>query len=285
MITDKNIFVLLTLLAVYSPASLFADEVYSKNKKGNDNYKKEKYDNALKEYEDALLIAPSDSLLKMNRGSTLYRLGRFQEADSAYTGTLSLQNKRKRADAHYNLGNIRFKEGDMLMQGGGQGADEKYKAALQNYIAALDLRPDDKDAKWNIELTQRRIKLQQEQQKNKQDQDKNDKNKDNKEDKNKDQKNQNKKDQDKQDKDKQDKNQDQNKKDENKQDKQQDQNSQNDKQQQEPPKPQPQEKKEDMKKKEAERIIMQYADDADSLNKPPKKKGFGIGQRKPEKDW
>ena len=168
----------------------------------------------------------------------------------------------------------------MLMQGGGKGADEKYTSALQNYIAALDLRPDDKDAKWNIELTQRRIKLQQQQQKNQQDQNKNDKNKDNKQDKNQDQKNQNKKDQDKHDK-----NKDQNKKDENKQEKQQDQNSQNDKQQQEPPKPQPQVNKDDMKKKEAERIIMQFADDADSLNKPPKKKGYGILQHKPEKDW
>ena len=74
--------------------------------------------------------------------------------------------------------------------------------------------------------------------------------------------------------------------DNNKQDKQdgdqQNRNEQNDK---EPPRPRPQEKKEDMKKKEAERIIMQFADDADSLNKPPKKKGYGLLQRKPEKDW
>jgi hypothetical protein len=40
-----------------------------------------------------------------------------------------------------------------------------------------------------------------------------------------------------------------------------------------------------MKKKEAERIVAQFADDADSLNKPPKKKGFGIRLHKPEKDW
>ena len=30
---------------------------------------------------------------------------------------------------------------------------------------------------------------------------------------------------------------------------------------------------------------MQFADDADTLNKPPKKKGIGIKLRKPEKDW
>jgi Ca-activated chloride channel family protein len=268
--------VFLSLALAVSYATVSADEVFSKNRKGNDYYKKEKFDDALKEYEDALLVAPADTLLRMNRGSTLYRLGRLTEADSAYSGTLSMSNRRKRADAHYNLGNIQFKEGDMLMQSGGQGADEKYKAALQNYIAALDLKPDDKDAKWNIELTQRRIKQQEQQQKN---QDKQDKNKDNK-DKKQDQKN--KQDQNKKD---QDKNKDQDKKDENKNQQQQDQNAQNDKQRQEPPKPQPQKNNNDMKKKEAERIIMQFADDADSLNKPPKKQGFGLRQRKLEKDW
>ena len=259
-----------------SSAALFADEVYSINKQGNELYKKGNFDSALKKYDDALLVAPADTFLKMNRGSTLYRLGRLEEADSTYTGTLSVKNKRKQADAYYNLGNIQFKEGDLLMQSGQDGS-EKYKSALQHYIAALDLRPDDKEAKWNIELTQRRIKQQQQQQKNQQDQDKKN---------NQDKKDQNKQNQDKQDK--QDKNKDQNdqnKKDQNKQD-QQNQNSQNDKQQQQqPPKPKPNDNKEAMKKKEAERIIAQFADDADSLNKPPKKQDLGMKLHKPEKDW
>lgn len=266
------IFVL--LLLIFSPSTtIFADEVYSKNRQGNNLYQKGNYEEALKKYDDALLVAPTDTLLRMNRGSTLYRLNRLDEADSAYAGAISVKNKWKRADAHYNLGNIQFKEGDMLMQSGGQGAGEKYKSALQNYIAALDLRPSDKDAKWNIELTQRRIKQQEQQQKNQDKQDK--KQNQNKQNQNQDKNN-------KQDKDK---NQnDQNNKDRNKQD-QQKQNSENDKQQQQPPKPQPQDSKDAMKKKEAERIIAQFADDADTLNKPPKKQGFGLRMHKPEKDW
>jgi tetratricopeptide (TPR) repeat protein len=276
---EKLIFFLLILIPLPSTA-IFADEVYSKNRQGNNLYQKGNYEEALKKYDDALLVAPTDTLLKMNRGSTLYRLNRLDEADSAYAGAISVKNKWKRADAHYNLGNIQFKEGDMLMQSGGQGASEKYKSALQNYIAALDLRPSDKDAKWNIELTQRRIKQQEQQQKN---QDKQDKNKD-KQDKKQDQNKQN-QNQDKNNKQDKDKNQnDQNNKDRNKQD-QQNQNSGNDKQQQQPPKPQPQDSKDAMKKKEAERIIAQFADDADTLNKPPKKQGFGLRMHKPEKDW
>jgi Ca-activated chloride channel homolog len=287
------IYSILILLFVtnFLSTPIFADEVYTKNQKGNTLYKNGKFDDALKQYDDALLISPTDTLLKMNRGSTLFRLGRLGEADTAYTEALALKNKQKRADALYNLGNIQFREGDQLMQSGDQNAGEKYKSALQNYIASLDLRPYDKNAKWNIELTQRRIKQQEQQQKN-QNKNKNDQNKkdQNKQDKNKqDQNNKDKQDKDKN-KDKQDKNQDQNKKDQNKQDQDknkenQDQNQkQNDKQQQQP-QPQPQDKKEAMKKKEAERIIVQFADDADSLNKPPKKQGFGLKLHKPEKDW
>ena len=171
MITIKDNFSSIVIISALfvSTATISADEVYSKNKKGNDYYKNEKFEDALKEYDDALLIAPADTLLRMNRGSALYRLG-------AYAGTLSMQDKRKRADALYNLGNIQFKEGEMLMQGGGKGADEKFTSALQNYIAALDLRPDDRDTKWNIELTQQRIRQQQQQQQQNQKQKNNDKN-------------------------------------------------------------------------------------------------------------
>ena len=276
--------VLIMMAMTISGFNGFADEVYSKNKKGNELYKKGDYGEALKQYDDALLLAPGDSLLKMNKGSTLYRLGKLDDAEAEYNAALSQKNKKKQADAHYNLGNIQFRQGDALSESGGQGAMDKYKSALQHYITALDLQPHNKDAKWNIELAQRRIKMQEQQQnqQNKQDKD-NKQNKDNNNKQNQDkQQDQNKKDQqDKQDQEKQD----QDKKDQGKNKQDQQQQNRDQKDQEEQPQPQPQQSKEDMKKQDAKRLIEQFADDADSLNKPPKKKGKLLKMQKPEKDW
>jgi len=292
-----NIFsrtILLPLLVIIISAAVSdADEVYSKNKKANRLYKEKKYEEALKLYDDALLLSPSDNSLKMNKGSTLYRLGEFDKAGEAYIGALSEEDKKKRADAFYNLGNILFRQAQQMEQSGDQGALEKYKEALQNYIQSLDLRPDDKDAKWNLQLAHMKVKENQEKQnnqnnnqnnQNKQDkQDKQDKDKQNKQDN---QNNQDKKDQgdqNQQNKEEQDKKEDQQQ--ENKE--QQNQSDENRKQQeqkeQQTDAKQQEDDSRDMKKEEAERIIELYADDADSLNKPMKKKGAKAPR--PEKDW
>ena len=115
--------------------------MYRKNAQGDALYKKGNYDEALKQYEDALVVSPADTLLRMNRGSALYRLGRFDEAESSYVAATAIKNKRRQADANYNLGNILFKEGDQLMQSNAQGAQDKYRAALHTLSPRLTAGP------------------------------------------------------------------------------------------------------------------------------------------------
>lgn len=273
----------------FTQKSLHADEIYSKTEAANRLYKQGKYEDALKLYEDALLLSPSENRLKMNRGSALYNMGDLDGAEKSYQGSLSETDKKTLATAHYNLGNILFKKGEMMQQQGGQGAQESYKSALEHYIQSLDLNPTDIDAKWNLQLAHQRIKQLEQQQQNKQDKnnkDKNDKdknqqnkNKQNNDDQNKsDSTQQNKKQQD------EDKKQKQNDQQNNKKEQENNKNDQSDKNTQE--KQQQQSEKQDeekLEKDQARRIIELYADDADSLNKPMKKK---IGkQKQPEKDW
>ncbi len=272
---NKSILVLL-----FISVSLLADAVYNKNKKANRLYEQGKYEEALSVYEDALLESPEEKKLSMNKGSALYRLEDYDGAEESYNNALSIENNKARADLYYNMGNIRNMQGDRLMQMGDQQAMEKYKTARDNYIKSLDLKPHDRDAKWNLQITQEKIKQLEQQQKNKDNQDQQNKDQQNKQDQKKDQQqNKNdKQDQQKQQKEQQDKEQE---KDKNKQ--QQNNREDQDKEKQKP-KPQPRKSEEDMKKEEALRLLRQYADDDKELNKPNKKMKVLTG-KKPEKDW
>ncbi len=271
------------LIITFSYSETYADEVYSKNQKANNLYKQGKFDEALKLYDDALLLSPSDPKLKMNKGSTLYKLKQYDKAEELYNSSLASDDKKLKADIHYNMGNILFRQGEQLQSSDNASAKEKYQEALKHYIQALDLKSSDKDTKWNLQLTHNRIKQVEQQQQQQQQQNKNDKNNknDNKNDQNQkkdDQKNDQNKDQ------KQD--QQQNKQDQDKKDQDQNKNqSEQDKQQQQQQNQSQlqQEKDKEMKKEEAKRLIELYADDADSLNKPPKRKASR--QAQPSQDW
>lgn len=272
---------------------MYADPIHTKNKKANALYSQEKYEEALRLYEDALLEDPGNKKVLMNKGSTHYRRGELDKAIESYETAVTVENSKARADAHYNMGNIYNMQGAKMEASGDQQAMEKFKTARDSYIKSLDLAPNDNDAKWNLQLTQMKIKqMEQQKQDNKDNKDNKDQKQDKDNKKNKDKKDQNKdKDknqQNKEDQDKKDqKKEEQEKKEQEEKEKQkQDQDQQQDKKekQQEKPKPKPEKTEKDMKKEEAMRLLMQYADDDKELNKPKKKIGVGKG-KKPEKDW
>ena len=251
-------FLLFVILFSIALKESCGDEVYTKNQKANKLFNEGKYEEALKLYEDALLLSPADKALKMNKGSALYRLDDYQKAQEEYLEALTHEDKKIRANAHYNLGNILFREGEQMYKSGNPQANEKFKNALEHYIQSLDLNPNDKDAKWNLQLAHQMIQQLEQDQDEQDDQD----------------------DQDKQDK--QDKEQEQDKQD--KQNQEQEQNQEQDKQDKDKEQEQQQaEEQEDLEKEEAMRIIELFSDDADSLNKPLQKKD--ASRKQPEQDW
>jgi len=246
-------------------ASVNANEVGNKNRQANKLYNKGKYEEALKLYDEALLHDPSDSKLKMNRGSALYRLGELDEAEKAYLDALSSQkDKKTRADAHYNLGNILYGQGERLeSEGNAASARGKYSQALENYINTLKLRPNDKDAKWNLQMAHQKVDMlegQPDQQPDDQEGDGDD--------------------QQDQQQGGDDKNDDQNQ--DNQQNQDNDQNNEEQNQENQQQQQQQDQSERDMKREEAERLIEQFADDADTLNKPQFQRGK---IRQPDRDW
>ena len=162
----------------------------SEVEQGNAALQAGKAEDALAHYDKAIKKLPGEAGVHLDRGSALYALSRFDEARQEFLTATQGQDPAVKATAFRSLGNALSKL-------------EKHEDAVEAYKHALALRPDDKAAKWNLEIALRKKK---EEEKKKQDE--KDKNKDDKkDDKNKDDKDKKKDEKDKQDqkdKDKQD---------------------------------------------------------------------------------
>ena len=157
---------------------------------GNAALQAGKPEDALAHYDKAVAKLPAESGVHFDRGAALYALSRFEEAGQEFLRATEGQDEGLKAAAFRSLGNALAKQ-------------EKHKDAVAAYKRALALRPDDKAAKWNLEIALRKQKEEEEKKKN--DDKKDDKDKDKKDDQDKQDKDKDKKDdKDKQDKDKKD---------------------------------------------------------------------------------
>lgn len=110
---------------------------------GVDRYNEKQYKKALKEFEAARLAEPGNGDVLYNLASTYYQLGSFDHAVEAFTAAEgSLSDPEMKQKAHYNKGNAYYRMGN---------AD----AAIREYKKALELAPDDVDAKYNLEFVRR----------------------------------------------------------------------------------------------------------------------------------
>ena len=129
-----------------------ADSAASKNNEGNRMYERRQLDEALKMYTDAEATRPGAPELHYNIGNVLYRKGELEKAIEEYQRARTATSPRLRQAATFNSGNALLREG-------------KLQEAIGAYVQALRARPDDRDAKRNLELA---MKLLEEQQKKQQ---------------------------------------------------------------------------------------------------------------------
>lgn len=116
------------------------------------------YDLALQKLAESKLDRPGSQALAYNTGNAQYRKKKYAEAIAAYKQALQGEDAGLAASAYYNLGNSLFRKGEFAIQSGKQEGIEDYREAMANYKKSLEIRPDNKDAKRNIEVVQARIK-------------------------------------------------------------------------------------------------------------------------------
>jgi len=112
---------------------------------GNRAYNRGKYDVALEKYMLALNAAPDSSEPAFNIGDVYYKTGSYEDALKSYQKATYSKDMKLQEMAYYNMGNALFRL-------------SKLTEAIQLYKKALELNPGDKDAKFNLEFAQKKIK-------------------------------------------------------------------------------------------------------------------------------
>jgi len=141
-------------LAAMAPAALprpaLADAA-AKNNDGNRLYEQKRYDEALKKYTDAQASRPNAPELHYNIGNVLFRKGELDKAIEEYLRAQSSADSALSQAATFNRGNA------LMMHG-------QVQEAINAYVQALRARPEDQDAKRNLELALRLLKEEQKRQ-------------------------------------------------------------------------------------------------------------------------
>jgi Ca-activated chloride channel family protein len=124
--------------------------------KGNDQYRKGNYSEALTEYKDALKKNAANAIAQYNSGNAAYKLNRSDEAISAYDEALkNLKNPKDLANAAYNKAVVLQNKKDL-------------KGCIEAYKLALKTDPSHEDARQNLQqalIQQKKEQKQEEQQK------------------------------------------------------------------------------------------------------------------------
>lgn len=119
--------------------------------RGNQNYSRKNYEEALKYYTMAESKSDKTYRALYNKGNALFKLENYREAEKAYIEALMSKKDRIKKDAYFNLGNTYFILGE-------------YRKAVDSYIKSLEIDPYDMDTKYNLELAWKKLEEQQKRQ-------------------------------------------------------------------------------------------------------------------------
>ena len=131
------------------------------------NYQNQNYEAAEKYYNSILSTDSDNSEAHFGKGSSLFMQDDIKNAEIKFNESLASSETLLKSKAFYNLGNISYK-------------NKKLNDALQFYKKALELNPNDDEARYNYEF----IKYQKDPEEKKDDEKKDDEKKDEEKDEN-----------------------------------------------------------------------------------------------------
>ena len=139
-------FILAISLSCMVADAACAASLYDTVQSGNELYQAGKFDEALKTYVDGQIEHADDPNLKYNIASSHYKTKNYEEAVKGYLDVAATAKDVKLQEKSlYGSGNALFRQG-------------KLEEAIEYYKKALELDPNDHDAKHNLEFTREELK-------------------------------------------------------------------------------------------------------------------------------
>jgi Ca-activated chloride channel family protein len=129
------------------PEDRLADEAQANDRRTMDPfdaYRSGDWRRALEGFLDLQTQQPDSAAVAIDLGSAFYRLEQYSEADRQFSRGAGAQDGRVRQQALYNHGNAAYRQG-------------KLEQAVDLYERALELDPEDEDARYNRDFVQREI--------------------------------------------------------------------------------------------------------------------------------
>lgn len=123
---------------------------------GAEQYRQGDYEGALQSFREELKKSPDSPIINFNTGNAAYRLHKYDDAFESYSKAMLSNDMKIREQAYYNAGNALFMQGDES-QDIEQQLNSYYDARYQ-YQQALNLNPQDPQARKNLALLEERIK-------------------------------------------------------------------------------------------------------------------------------
>jgi hypothetical protein len=137
---------LLVVVALFSMAMGPFEKNHPLVDEGQRDYQNGDYEHALEKFDAAQKQLPGNATVEFNRGVTLHKLDKQEDALSTLNRALDLDTKGElKEKIHYNLGNV-------------YAAMNKKKEAIAEYRKALKIDPRDEEARHNLEVLLRDLK-------------------------------------------------------------------------------------------------------------------------------
>ncbi|MFH1593314.1 MAG: tetratricopeptide repeat protein [Candidatus Omnitrophota bacterium] len=150
--------VIVVIILFFSTSLCFAASKAKREvKKGNVLYNEGKFEDALKQYEEAFLDLPDSDIVNFNLGAALYKTEDYEAAVNHFEKSLVSDEETLEQTANYNMGNAEYKYGIGKEESDLEEAIRLLKRALKHYERAMVLDPEDEDAKYNYEFVKKEL--------------------------------------------------------------------------------------------------------------------------------